>query len=297
MTPRERGFLLLTSHLGDPERKVLSVAQLRTLSRRMQTMDRPDTDRELIPKDLMAIGYDRDFSLHILRLLQDEPQLDWYLKKGKKRDCLPLTRVSPKYPNRLRSLLGTDCPGCLWYKGDLSVLRWQGVALVGSRELNHANLAFAEEVGKQAALQGFSLISGNARGADRAAQESCLAWGGKVISIVADSLENQPLQQNILYLSEDGFDLPFSAQRALSRNRIIHCLGEKVFVAQSRLYKGGTWNGTEQNLRKNRTAVYCFNDGSPAAEALVQMGAVAIQTDALTNIDALPALNMNFIDQ
>ena len=35
MNPRERGFLLLTSHLGDPDRSVLTVAQLRTLAMRI----------------------------------------------------------------------------------------------------------------------------------------------------------------------------------------------------------------------------------------------------------------------
>lgn len=297
MTPREQGFLLLTSHLGDPERKVLTVAQLRTLAFRMQAIPRPEQDRDLLPEDLVQIGYDRKTAARIFDLLQGEMQLDRYLKKGKQQECYPLTRVSPDYPHPLRKHLGTDCPGCLWRKGDLSILNTPGIALVGSRELNADNLVFAQEVGKQAALQGYTLISGNARGADRAAQESCLSWGGKVISIVADSLENQPIRENVLYISEDGFDLPFSAQRALSRNRIIHCLGEKVFVAQCRLYKGGTWRGTEQNLLKNRTPVYCFNDGSPATEALVQMGASAILTDDLTNISALPSAYMNFIDQ
>ena len=35
MNPRERGFLLLTSHLGIPDRKVLTQAQLRQLTQRI----------------------------------------------------------------------------------------------------------------------------------------------------------------------------------------------------------------------------------------------------------------------
>lgn len=297
MTPRERGFLLLTSHLGAPERNIMTVAQLRTLTARMQMMARPEQDRDLLPDDLIQIGYDQKTAARIIYLLQDEPLLDLYLRRGSRHNCFPLTRASPDYPCNLLRLLGMDSPGCLWYMGDLSILGTSGIALVGSRDLNTKNLTFAKEVGKQAALQGFTLISGNARGADRAAQESCLRWGGKVISIVADALENCSPRQNMLYLSEDGFDLPFSATRALSRNRIIHCLGKKVFVAQSRLYKGGTWNGTERNLQKNWTPVYCFDDGTQATEVLVQMGASAIQTEDLSNISTLPIVYMNFIDQ
>ena len=36
MNPRERGFLLLTSRLGNPDRQVLSTAQLRMLALRMR---------------------------------------------------------------------------------------------------------------------------------------------------------------------------------------------------------------------------------------------------------------------
>ena len=57
MTPREQGFLLLTSLLGDPARKPLTVAQFRTLTKRVQGMAAPEEKRMLRPEDLMALGY------------------------------------------------------------------------------------------------------------------------------------------------------------------------------------------------------------------------------------------------
>ena len=45
MTPREQGFLLLTSRLGDPERKPLTVAQFRTLAKQVQAMAAPEESR------------------------------------------------------------------------------------------------------------------------------------------------------------------------------------------------------------------------------------------------------------
>ena len=42
MNPRERGFLLLASHLGNPERKVLTMAQLRNLAGRIQGANPPE---------------------------------------------------------------------------------------------------------------------------------------------------------------------------------------------------------------------------------------------------------------
>ena len=295
MTGAEQGFLLLTSHLGDPDCKVLTVAQLRTLSRRVQSMEAPTQLRELTEYDLIALGYDRETAGRILQLLSRQEQLARYLYKAQERGCQPITRISPQYPAALRKRLGVDCPAVLWAKGDLSLLEQNAVAMVGSRELKAENLAFAMEAGRQAARQAHVLISGNARGADRVAQESCLAHGGKVISVVADSLEDQPAAKNILYLSEDGFDLPFSPQRALSRNRVIHCLGKLTLVAQCTLEKGGTWNGTVQNLRHDWTPVFCYADGSEAAMALHSRGAQLVQQHQLTRFSTLTPASIKFL--
>lgn len=286
MNRRERGFLLLTSHLGDPERKVLTVAQLRTLALRMRDMAYPTEERELTESDLNQLGCDRELSKRILSLLEQEDLLDAYLGKAAAWNCVPITRVSDHYPPILRQRLGLDSPGCLWARGDVEILNTPAISLVGCRELSAPNREFAEAVGYQAAEQGLTLVSGNARGADRAAQEACLKAGGRVVSVVADGLNRIPAR-NMLYLSEDGFDEEFSAQRALSRNRCIHALGRMVFVAQSDLQKGGTWSGTVKNLRFGWSPVACFRDGSEAAKQLEQMGAYQIGLEDLQDIACL----------
>ena len=160
-----------------------------------------------------------------------------------------------------------------------------------------ADAACGRKVGQAAADQGYVLVSGNAAGADRTAQDACLRAGGAVISIVADRLDDKTPIPGMLYLSEDGYDQPFSAQRALSRNRLIHSLGAYTLVAQSDLGKGGTWDGTVKNLRHSWSPVFCFQDGSKAAEELEQLGAVLIGCDALTALDQLQSNLMNYIDQ
>ena len=286
---------MLTSHLGDPARPVLTVPQLRSLAARVRQRERAEEQRELTEQDLVAMGYDRSMAGRILNLLEQEEQLRWYLHRAK--DCVPVTRVSDGYPELLRRKLGTDCPGCLWAKGDLSLLQKPAVALVGRRSLRPENAVFARKVGQAAADQGYVLVSGNAAGADRTAQDACLRAGGAVISIVADRLDDKTPIPGMLYLSEDGYDQPFSAQRALSRNRLIHSLGSCTLVAQSDLGKGGTWDGTVKNLRHSWSPVFCFQDGSKAAEELEQLGAVLIGCDALTALDQLQSNLMNFIDQ
>jgi len=287
MNARERGFLLLSSSLGNKDRHPLTVAQLRTLAERVRTMKPPTENRELSEKDILSLGYDREMCQRILALLGQEEELSYYLQKAMRKKCIPITRVSEDYPGVLHRRLFLDTPGVLWAMGDVSILRCPMISLVGSREINQQNQKFAAEVGQQAAKQGLVLVSGNARGADRIAQESCLAAGGCVIIVVADALVDKHEQDNILYLCEDSFDLPFSSQRALSRNRVIHCLGTRVLVAQSDYQTGGTWSGTTKNLSCGWSPVFCFDDGSVACESLVQMGAEKIGMQELSDLSGL----------
>lgn len=288
MTGPEKGFALLTSHLGNPERKVLTTAQFRTLASRVRQAGVSGEDRELTLEDLTALGYGKDFGARVLKLLSEEELLKHYISRGNRLGCTPVTRVTEAYPILLRQRLGLDCPGILWAKGNLSLLNTPAIALVGSRELNPENRAFAEAVGSYAARQGLTLVSGNARGADRTAQDACLSAGGRVISIVADELWKAEPRENLLFLSEEDYDSPFTAQRALSRNRCIHALGRLVFVAQSGHRKGGTWDGTARNLQFGWSPVACFRDGSAASRELEQMGAYLIGVEDLEDFSGLP---------
>lgn len=297
MNAREKGFLLLTCWLGSPERQVLTPAQLRKLSERVRLMPPPEEDRQLLPEDMVALGYDRESANRIVALLEEEALMELYLQKAKRAGCAPITRVSPGYPAQLRRRLGEDAPASLWAKGDVTLLDTPMVALVGSRELREENRSFAEEVGKQAALQGYTLVSGNARGSDKTAQNACLRHGGSVISVVADELASHTVRENVLWLSEDAFDAPFSTLRALRRNRVIHSLGQMTFVAQANLQQGGTWDGTSKNLRFGWSPVYGFRDGSDAMQVLEQMGAQLITSEQLRDFSLLPTTEKSLFDQ
>ena len=287
LRPGEYGFLLLTSNLGNPGRKPLTVTQLRELFQRSDRMKQSNVSRDVDVYDFVSIGYSPKFAQHIIDLLHDEVLLEYYLNQARKADCVPITRATECYPTSVRRRLGLDSPGTLWAKGNLALLDTPMIALVGSRDILPENKAFAAEVGRQAALQGYTLVSGNARGADKLAQRACLEAGGTVISVVADSLAGHKRKSNVLYLSENSFDEAFSTQRALSRNRVIHALAQKTFVAQSNVGFGGTWSGTVKNLQEGWSPVFCFDDGSEAAAQLTQMGATLINCSDLGDLGSL----------
>ena len=296
MTAIEQGFLLLTCPFGDPERPILTTAQFRTLAKRATQMEKPLDQRDLTAEDVMALGYGADFANRVIRLLEQEDLLAHYLHRAARSGCRSISRVSEGYPLKLRKKLDLDSPGSLWAKGDLSLLDAPMIALVGSRDLRPENGTFAAKLGAEAARQGYVLVSGNARGADRTAQNACLNAGGRVVSVLADELEKYPVRENLLYLAEDGFDLPFSAQRALSRNRVIHALGDKTFVAQVTDGHGGTWDGTVKNLRFGWSSVFCFCDGSAGVQKLIQMGANGVEITDITDICGLTPNNFSLFD-
>lgn len=289
--------MLLTGYLGDPNEKPMTTAQFRDLARRCGQLDGTDPDRELTAEDLSKIGLNVRDAKRILALLSREQQLAWYVQKGKEKGCYPLTWVSQGYPQVLKKRLGLESPGCLWTKGELSLLEKPAISLVGSRSLGVLNEAFAMEAGRQAALQGYVLVSGNATGADTVAQDSCLEHGGQVISVVADRLDQHPEKENVLYLSEQGYDLGFSAWRALSRNRVIHALPRLTLVVQSRCGKGGTWDGTVKNLKNHWSPVFCLDDGSQGINALLDMGAEPIYGSDLEDFSKLKSVIHPMIDQ
>lgn len=300
MNAKERGFLLLTSDLGDCCREPLTVAQFRRLALAVTDSDKKDSPRDIVKEDLTQLGYSSDCARQIVRLLGEESKLNRYCENGETYHCFPLTRLSKGYPLLVRRRLGLDAPGCFWTKGDLSLLNLPAISLVGSRGLMEENSRFAAKVGIAAAENGIVLVSGNARGADQTAQDSCLAHGGKVISVIADELWRQPDREGILYLSESGYDSRFSAQRAHSRNRVIHSIGMATFVAQCADETGGTWAGTTKNLSKGWSPVAVFEDGSKAVQKLCRRGAVSISISDLTDFEKLLeelCFNKNFLDE
>ena len=291
------GFALLGSHLGDPDRKILTPSQIRTLTERMTLLKAEDPERELTIEDLKTLGYGTLESQKILGLLEERSSLSAYLEEGRRQFCHLLTRGEKDFPGVLRSRLGGECPCCLFYKGDPEILKSPKISLVGSRDLREENAVFAREAGRQAALHGLTLVSGNARGADRTAQEACLEAGGRVISVVADELSTKRNSSRILYLSQEDYDAPFSAARALSRNRVIHALGLLTIVTQCGLRSGGTWSGTVQNLKHGWSLCACFRDGSEASLTLQDLGAYLIDLADLSRLTEIQDPQLNFFDE
>lgn len=272
----------------------LSFAQARELSRRARAagIGEEDPFRDVTVKDVRRLGYSEYEAGHIVSLLGRERQLDGYLLAAEKADVAVITRLDARFPQRLREQLGARCPAALFCRGDLRLLQRPCISVVGSRHLASPGAQFAAQAGRLAAREGFTLCSGDAMGADRTAQEACLRGGGSVLIFPATELVYCPARENVLYAAEGGFELGFSAQRALGRNRFIHAMGEKTLVAQTGFGKGGTWSGSLDNLQHEYSPLFVFDDKSEGAQALCARGATPVQ--ALTSLQALTPAQLSF---
>lgn len=272
----------------------LSLAQARELSRRARAagIGEEDPFRDVTVKDVRRLGYSEYEAGHIVSLLGRERQLDGYLLAAEKAGVTVITRLDNRFPRKLREQLGARCPAALFCRGDLRLLQRPCISVVGSRHLAQPGAQFAAQAGCLAAKEGFTLCSGDAMGADRTAQEACLRGGGSVLIFPATELVYCPVRENVLYAAEGGFELGFSAQRALGRNRFIHAMGEKTLVAQTGFGKGGTWSGSLDNLQHEYSPLFVFDDGSEGARALCARGATPVQ--ALTSLQALTPAQLSF---
>ncbi len=289
MTAGERGVLLLCCALGQPEARPLTAAQFRDLGRRVLAAGRPAGDGPVRASDLEALGVGRVLACRAAALLDREAALERYLDAAAALGIFPLTRVSPGYPRQLTEKGGALRPPVLFCAGDRRVLEGPFLGLAGARDASPAALDFAARTGALAARQGLTLVTGGARGADRAAVEACQAAGGRTLTFVPDDLIRRAAGAGPgrLVCSEGGYELAFTAQRALARNTLIHRMGERTVAIQPGFRRGGTWSGAAENLRRGWSRLYVYDDGSAAAALLVRMGASALPTpEAL--FDPLP---------
>ena len=271
-------MLLLCSTLGDESSRPLSYAQFRTLAERARALGPGGADlrRDLTAKDLTRLGYAPEEAERIEDLLSREAALHAYLSAAERRSIFPLTRITPGYPAALRALLGDRAPLVLFLRGEPSLLELPCISVVDSRQPNERTRGFARRIGALAAKEGFVLCSGGAGGVDTEAEDACLGGGGRVIVFPAGRLTDCRVDARVLYLTEGAYDVPFSAQRALARNRLIHALGERTYAAQPRMQTGGTWRGCTDHLHSISRPLFVFDDGSEAARALLADGASPI---------------------
>ncbi len=289
-TDAERCMMLLFADLDGT--RPLSRSTYQRLSRMLEALGGSDGRQQVSGQELSRLGATAQESELILSRLNQEAALAGHLELLRRLDITLLTRISPQYPMRLRQVLGNRAPMVLYCAGNLELFDTECVSLVGSRQLREPGRHFSQVLGRTAAEEQMTYVSGGAIGADTVGFRAAVEHDGRAIIFLADSLRarrKELLGPSVLLVSEYGFDQAFSAARAYSRNRLIHAMGEKVFVAQTAYGSGGTWNGVMENLKAGWSPVFlCAEEGKdPGTVGLLERGCTPVYTAELKDLRAL----------
>ena len=228
----------------------------------------------------------------LYRLLSRGTQLGFLLNKWSGFGIYLLFKFDNDYPKKIKEKLKNKRPPIFFACGSRKLLNSPSIAVIGSRNTSPENLAFSRKVGNLAAQNGFSIVSGVAKGVDEEAMLGALENDGTAIGFIADSFTNKITsskyrrhirKKNLLILSVVNPDASFNVGNAMQRNKYIYCFSEKALVVDSTYNKGGTWSGAIENLREKWTNCYVLSGGGKCKgnEELEKKGATPINSHNL----------------
>lgn len=288
-TLNTQAILLLTAPLiagrNDSSAELLTLGEYNRLARMLR-------EKQKQPADL--IGSDAGDIIDLCAKVFGRSRLDALLGRGfllsqaverwNARAIWVVSRADATYPRRFKTRLKEDAPPLLYGCGDAALLEAGGLAVVGSRHVDADLIAYTERVGRLAAEAQRTLISGAARGIDRAAMSGALQADGTVAGVVSDSLERAALasdnrehlmDKRLVLVSPYDPAAGFNVGHAMQRNKFIYALSDAALVVSADFEKGGTWEGAiEQLERLHFVPVFVRNgnNGGKGNRALIQRG-------------------------
>lgn len=205
-------------------------------------------------------------------------------------DMIPID--SGLYPKTLKKNLGHNSPLLLYVKGNKDLLAQPSTAIVGCRSASQTSLDFTRNIAKKSVFEGKTVISGDARGVDQTGQIAALENGGSCIIVLPQGIATFSsgfrkyyeyiVQGKLLVLSTFPPKATWNAGYAMERNKYIYGLASEIYVAESDS-KGGTWEGVQDGLKKNREINVRYPDKTEknANLKLIDMGACAVDIDGI----------------
>ncbi len=173
-------------------------------------------------------------------------QLDQEVMRLERRQVTVLTYSSPQYPALLRAI--PDPPPLLYYQGTLLETDRHAVAIVGTRKVSAAGRVLAEELARDLAAMGFTIVSGLARGVDAAAHRGAIAGKGRTLAVMGCGLDRtypadhrslrQAIERQGAVLSELPLGAAPHSYHFPRRNRIISGLSLGVIVTEAAMESG-----------------------------------------------------------
>jgi DNA processing protein len=215
----------------------------RTLLKLIHAFGNPDAVLGATVDDLINAGCSPELAESVQRGPESSirRQIDRQVKIVERLKVQTLTLFDRSYPARLKAI--PDPPPLLYVRGSVSPKDEVAVAIVGGRRATPSGRLITEEIAKDLAGCGVTIVSGLARGIDAAAHRGALTGKGRTIAVLGCGIdrtypsEHHMLRRNIEAHGAVISELPIGAapqsHHFPRRNRIISGLSLGVLVGEA----------------------------------------------------------------
>ncbi|MBC8197003.1 MAG: DNA-protecting protein DprA [Candidatus Marinimicrobia bacterium] len=256
---------------------------------------------DISKNDLYNIGNLSKTTIDKLSSL-DIHKADEILKKNQEFGCDFFTFQESNYPKLLNSIYNP--PVGIFVRGNLNYEK--PIAIVGTRNITPYGKKIAIQITTELVNNGFTIVSGFARGIDSICHNTTVNLNGKTIAVLASGLnfcypkENKKLYnkmwQNNIFLSEYPIGHKPEAMYFPKRNRIISGLSLGTIVIEAGEKSGAVitaYNALEQNRDVFAVPGRIDSKASIGCNKLIKNGAKPV----LSVNDILESYQYNSVNQ
>ncbi len=252
-------------------------------------------------EDLVAAGLDPRTAEEVVRR---RPDIDVRAECERLAEAgvRALHRPHPAYPARLREI--DDAPPVIYIRGSWEPQDDWSVSVVGTRRATAYGRQAADELARDLAAHGVTVVSGLARGVDTLAHRAALDAGGRTVAVLANGLdtiyppENRGLAADIAEQGALITDYPLGTKPRAEffprRNRIMSGLSLGTLIVEGDVKSGAMITARlagEQNREVFAVPGSIFSPQSRGPLSLLRDGATPV-----TGVeDVLEALNLTMI--
>jgi DNA processing protein len=206
----------------------------------------PDNRERVLRDGLQAIEANLPGISEKLAVVQKSREFTEEVERLQTSRVTLLTFVEPLYPSSLRWIF--DPPPVLYVRGTLQPCHSLAVAVVGSRKPSPYGRAVAQRLSAALAKNGYTVVSGLARGIDSLAHTGALNAGGQTLAVLGSGInvvyppENRGLCERIeaqgAIVSEFSLDTKPDRWNFPRRNRLISGLALGTLVIEATAHSG-----------------------------------------------------------
>ncbi len=219
----------------------------------------------------------------------DWQAIDADLNWAQQPDCHIIPIVSSWYPSLLREI--PDPPVLLYVQGDVELLQYPQIAMVGSRNPSHYGQEAAFDFAKHLSNAGLIITSGMATGIDSYSHRGALAATGLTIAVSGTGLDtvypakNKSLAEDILKDGALVSEFPIGSKPVPHnfprRNRIISGLSLGTLVVEAAVQSGSLITAKQATEQGREVLAIPGSIHSPMARGchqLIRQGAKLVET-------------------